>query len=55
LRIGTVGEAALGQRRIAQGSLAEALLPAGAGVNRRLERVAGLIDWAPVRRTSFLA
>ena len=26
--------------------MAEALLPAGAGSNRRLERIAGLIDWA---------
>jgi len=31
-------------------SLAEALLPAGAGSNRRLERIAGLIDWAPMER-----
>jgi len=38
----------MGRRRIGQGSLAEALLPAGAGFNRRLERIAGLIDWAPM-------
>nr|WP_211225317.1 IS5 family transposase [Rubritepida flocculans] len=45
LRIGEgVGGAALAQRRIGQSSLAEALLPTGAGVNRRLERIAGLID-----------
>lgn len=31
----------MGQRRIGQGSLAEAFLPAGAGSNRRLERSAG--------------
>lgn len=40
----------MGERRIGQGSLAEALLPAGAGSNRRLERIAGLIDWAPMER-----
>ncbi|MCO6415531.1 transposase [Siccirubricoccus sp. KC 17139] len=40
----------MGQRRIGQGSLAEALLPADAGANRRLERIAGLIDWAPMER-----
>lgn len=40
----------MGQRRIGQGSLAEALLPAGAGSNRRLERIADLIDWAPMER-----
>ena len=40
----------MGQRRIGQGSLAEALLPAGAGSNRRLDRIAGLIDWAPMER-----
>jgi IS5 family transposase len=40
----------MGQRRIGQGSLAEALLPASAGSNRRLERIAGLIDWAPMER-----
>ena len=40
----------MGQRRIGQASLAEALLPAGAGSNRRLERIAGLIDWAPMER-----
>jgi IS5 family transposase len=38
----------MGQRRIGQSSLAEAFLPAGAGCNRRLERIAGLIDWAPM-------
>jgi IS5 family transposase len=40
----------MGQRRIGQASLAEALLPAGAGSNRRLERIAALIDWAPFER-----
>jgi IS5 family transposase len=40
----------MGQRRIGQGSLVEALLPAGAGSNRRLERIAELIDWAPLER-----
>jgi IS5 family transposase len=40
----------MGQRRIGQASLAEALLPAGAGSNRRLERIAGLIDWTPFER-----
>jgi IS5 family transposase len=40
----------MGQRRIGQASLAEALLPAGAGSNRRLERIVGLIDWAPMER-----
>ncbi|MBW8270918.1 transposase, partial [Caldovatus aquaticus] len=40
----------MGQRRIGQGSLAEALLPAGAGSNRRLGRIAGPIDWAPMER-----
>ncbi len=40
----------MGQRRIGQGSLAEALLPAGAGSNRRLERIAALIDWASMER-----
>ena len=40
----------MGQRRIGQGSLAEALLPAGAGSNRWLERIAGLIDWTPMER-----
>jgi transposase len=43
-------EAGTGQRRIGQTSLAEALLPAGVGSNRRLERIAGLIDWAPMER-----
>lgn len=38
----------MAQRRIGQGSLADALLPAGAGSDRRLERIAGLIDWAPI-------
>jgi IS5 family transposase len=40
----------MGQRRIGQASLVEALLPAGVGCNRRLERIAGLIDWAPLER-----
>ena len=40
----------MGQRRIGQARLGEALLPAGAGSNRRLERIAGLIDWAPMQR-----
>ena len=40
----------MGQRRIGQGSLAEALLAASAGSNRRLERIAGLVDWAPIER-----
>jgi hypothetical protein len=40
----------MGQRRIGQGSLADALLRAGAGSDRRLERIAGLIDWAPMER-----
>lgn len=40
----------MGQRRIGQASLAEALLPAGVGCNRRLERIAALIDWAPMER-----
>jgi hypothetical protein len=34
----------MGQRRIGQARLAEALLPAGAGSNRRLGRILGLID-----------
>lgn len=34
----------MGQRRIGQASLVEALLPAGAGANRRLERIGALID-----------
>ena len=38
------------QRRIGQSSLAGALLPAGAGTNRRLERIAGLIDGARFER-----
>lgn len=40
----------MGQRRIGQASLVEALLPANVGSNRRLERIAGLIDWAPMER-----
>ncbi|WP_156910192.1 hypothetical protein [Rubritepida flocculans] len=40
----------MGQRQIGQDRLAEALLPAGAGVNRRLERIAGLIYWASMER-----
>jgi len=40
----------MAQRRIGQSSLVEALLPAGASANRRLERIAGLIDWAPMER-----
>ena len=40
----------MGQRRIGQASLAEALLPASVGANRRLERIAGLIDWTPMER-----
>lgn len=40
----------MGQRRIGQASLAEALLPAGVGSNRRLERIAALIDWAAMER-----
>ena len=40
----------MGQRRLGQASLAEALLPAGVGSNRRLERIIGLIDWAPMER-----
>lgn len=40
----------MAQRRIGQGSLADALLPAGAGSNPRLDRIAGLIDWAPMER-----
>jgi len=40
----------MGQRRIGQACLAEALLPAGAGANRRLERIAGLVDWTPMSR-----
>jgi len=40
----------LAQRCIGQPNLAAALLPAGAGTNRRLERIAGLIDWAPFER-----
>jgi hypothetical protein len=31
----------MGQRRLGQASLVEALLPAGVGSNRRLERIAG--------------
>lgn len=34
----------MGQRRIGQASLAEALLPAGAGSNRRLGRIVGWND-----------
>jgi IS5 family transposase len=45
----------MGQRRIGQDNSAEALLAAGGGANRRLERIAGLIDWAPLERLlSFL-
>jgi IS5 family transposase len=33
-----------------QGSFIDALLPAGFGRNERLERIASLIDWAPVAR-----
>ena len=40
----------MGQRWIGQGNLAEALLAASAGSNRRLERIAGLVDWAPMER-----
>jgi hypothetical protein len=40
----------MGQHRIGQASLADALLPTGVGSNRRLERIAGLIDWAPLER-----
>ncbi len=40
----------MGQRRIGQASLAAALLPARIGANRRPERIAGLIDWAPLER-----
>lgn len=40
----------MGQRRLGQASLAEALLPAGVGCNRRLERIGGLIDWARMER-----
>ena len=47
---GGSGEAEMGQSRIGQGSLAEALLPAGVGCNHRLERIVGLIDRAPIAR-----
>lgn len=40
----------MGQRRIGQASLVEALLPAGAGSNRRLERIGELIDWTAMER-----
>jgi len=40
----------MGQRGLGQASLAEALLPAWVGSNRRLERIAGLIDRAPMER-----
>lgn len=40
----------MGQRRIGQGSFAEALLRVGAGSNPRQERIAGLIDWASMER-----
>ena len=40
----------MGQRRIGQGSLVEALLPAGAGSNPRLDRIVGLIDRSPMER-----
>jgi IS5 family transposase len=33
---------------MSQSSFIDALLPAGLGRNHRLERIAGLIDWAPV-------
>ena len=33
-----------------QDSFIEALLPAGFGRNERLERIGGLIDWAPIGR-----
>jgi IS5 family transposase len=33
-----------------QGSLVEGFFPAGFGRNERLERIAGLIDWAPLER-----
>ena len=35
---------------MSQSSFIEALLPAGFGRNHRLERIAGLIDWAPIER-----
>jgi len=35
---------------MAQDSFIEALLPAGFGRNERLERIGGLIDWAPIAR-----
>jgi IS5 family transposase len=38
------------QRRIRQASFAEALSAGGVGSKRRLERIAGLIDWAPMER-----
>lgn len=40
----------MARRRIGQSSLAETLLSAGAGTNRPLERIAGLIDWVPFER-----
>jgi hypothetical protein len=42
--------AAMGRRRRGQPSLAEAVLPAGAGSNRRPERIASLIAGAPLER-----
>ncbi|MGU3497149.1 IS5 family transposase [Xanthobacteraceae bacterium A53D] len=35
---------------MSQSSFVDALLPAGFGRNARLERIAGLIDWAPVEK-----
>lgn len=40
----------MGQRRLGQGSLVDGLLPPGVGMNRRLERIAALIDWAALER-----
>lgn len=43
----------MGQRRIANASLTEAFLPAGMRSNRRLSRIADLIDWAAIECVMF--
>jgi transposase, IS5 family len=38
----------MGHRTVGQISWVEALLPEGVGSNRRLQRIAGQVDWQPV-------
>jgi transposase, IS5 family len=40
----------MGHRTVGQISWVEALLPEGVGSNRRLQRIAGQVDWQPVAR-----